>query len=94
MAVNTYKEDEKVSDVSNIKTLLRTVSYLKDYKVQTFFAILMILAQTLIVAILPSFSERAVDVNIANKDVRGLLINEFLETLEGDYENVFFRDEP
>ena len=35
MAVNTYKEDEKVSDVSNIKTLLRTVSYLKDYKVQT-----------------------------------------------------------
>ena len=74
MAVNTYKEDEKVSDVSNIKTLLRTVSYLKDYKVQTFFAILMILAQTLIVAILPSFSERAVDVNIANKDVRGLLI--------------------
>lgn len=74
MAVNTYKEDEKVSDVSNIKTLLRTVSYLKDYKVQTILAILMILAETLIVAILPSFSERAVDVNIANKDARGLLI--------------------
>ena len=28
------------------------------------------------------------------RNVRGLLINEFLETLEGDYENVLFRDEP
>ena len=73
MAVNTYKQDERVSDVSNMKTLLRTVSYLKDYKLQTALAIIMILAQTLIVAILPSFSERAVDVDIANKDVRGLL---------------------
>ena len=43
MAVNTYKEDEKVSDVSNIKTLLRTVSYLREYKVQTALAIIMIL---------------------------------------------------
>ncbi|MBQ2050084.1 MAG: ABC transporter ATP-binding protein, partial [Spirochaetales bacterium] len=73
MAVNTYKEDEKVSDVSNIKTLLRTVSYLRDYKVQTALAIIMILAQTLIVAILPSFSERAVDVDIAGGDIRGLI---------------------
>ena len=55
MAVNTYKQDERVSDVSNMKTLLRTVSYLKDYKLQTALAIIMILAQTLIVAILPSF---------------------------------------
>ena len=73
MAVNTYKEDEKVSDVSNIKTLLRTVSYLREYKVQTALAIIMILMQTLIVAILPAFSERAVDVDIANKDVKGLI---------------------
>ena len=74
MAVNTYKEDENVSNVSNIKTLLRTVSYLKGYKFQSILAILMILLETLIVAILPSFSERAVDVNIAGGDVRGLLI--------------------
>ena len=74
MAVNTYKEDENVSNVSNIKTLLRTVSYLKDYKFQSILAIFMILLETLIVAILPSFSERAVDVNIAGGDVRGLMI--------------------
>lgn len=74
MAVNTYKQDEKVSSASNWKTLLRTVSYLKDYKFKTAIAIVMILAQTLIVAMLPSLTERAVDVNIVGKDTRGLLI--------------------
>ena len=74
MAVNTYKEDENVSNVSNMKTLLRTVSYLKDYKIQTALAIFMILLETLIVAYLPTLSEKAVDVNIANGDVRGLII--------------------
>ena len=74
MAVNTYKQDEKVSSASNWKTLLRTVSYLKDYKFKTAIAIVMILAQTLIVAMLPSLTERAVDVNIVGKDTRGLII--------------------
>ncbi|MBP5552444.1 MAG: ABC transporter ATP-binding protein [Spirochaetales bacterium] len=74
MAVNTYKEDENVSNVSNMKTLLRTVSYLKGYKFQSIMAIVMILLETLIVAMLPSFSERAVDVNIAQGDIRGLMI--------------------
>ena len=73
MAVNTYKEDEKTSDVSNKSVLLRTISYLKDYKLQTAFAILMIIVQTLIVAILPTLSERAVDVDIANADTQGLI---------------------
>ena len=74
MAVNTYKQDEKVSSASNWKTLLRTVSYLKDYKFKTAIAIVMILAQTLIVAMLPSLTERAVDVNIVGKDTKGLII--------------------
>jgi ATP-binding cassette, subfamily B, multidrug efflux pump len=73
MAVNTYKEDEKTSDVSNKSVLLRTISYLKDYKLQTAFAIIMIIVQTLIVAILPTLSERAVDVDIANADTQGLI---------------------
>lgn len=74
MAVNTYKQDEVVSDVSNLQTLGRTISYLKRYKAQTAIAIIMILAQTIIVAMLPTLSERAVDVDIANKDIRGLII--------------------
>ncbi len=73
MAVNTYKQDEKTSDISNKSILLRTISYLKDYKLQTTFAIIMIVLQTLIVAILPTLSERAVDVDIANGDTQGLI---------------------
>ena len=73
MAVNTYKQDEKTSDVSNKSILLRTISYLKDYKLQTAFAIIMIVVETLIVAVLPTLSERAVDVDIANGDTQGLI---------------------
>lgn len=73
MAVNTYKQDEKTSDISNKSILLRTISYLKDYKLQTTFAIIMIVVQTLIVAVLPTLSERAVDVDIANGDTQGLI---------------------
>ena len=73
MAVNTYKQDEKTSDISNKSILLRTISYLKDYKLQTAFAIIMIVVETLIVAVLPTLSERAVDVDIANGDTQGLI---------------------
>ena len=73
MAVNTYKQDEKTSDISNKSILLRTISYLKDYKLQTVFAIIMIVVETLIVAVLPTLSERAVDVDIANGDTQGLI---------------------
>ena len=73
MAVNTYKQDEKTSDISNKSILLRTISYLKDYKLQTTFAIIMIVVETLIVAVLPTLSERAVDVDIANGDSQGLI---------------------
>lgn len=73
MAVNTYKQDEKVSKTSKRSTMLRTMAYLKDYKIQTVIAIIMIVAETLIVAIMPTLSQRAVDVDIANEDVQGLI---------------------
>ncbi len=73
MAVNTYKQDEKVSKTSKRSTMLRTIAYLKDYKFQTAMAIIMIVVETLIVAIMPTLSQRAVDVDIANGDVQGLI---------------------
>jgi len=73
MAVNTYKQDEKISKTSKRSTMLRTIAYLKDYKFQTAIAIIMIVVETLIVAIMPTLSQRAVDVDIANGDVQGLI---------------------
>ncbi|MGX8681841.1 MAG: ABC transporter ATP-binding protein [Spirochaetales bacterium] len=73
MAVNTYRQDEKTSDVSNFKTLTRTLGYLKGYKGRTIISIAMILVQTLIVAIVPMICEYAVDVNIASGDASALI---------------------
>jgi len=73
MAVNTYRQDEKTSDVSNFRTLVRTLGYLKKYRFKTIASIAMILVQTLIVAVLPMICEYAVDVNIANGDAAALI---------------------
>ena len=73
MAVNTYRQDEKTSDVSNFRTLVRTLGYLKKFRLKTIASIAMILVQTLIVAVLPMICEYAVDVNIANGDAAALI---------------------
>lgn len=73
MAVNTYKQDERVAKTSKRNTMIRTIAYLKDYKLQTVLAIIMIILQTLIVAVMPTLSQRAVDVDIANGDINGLI---------------------
>ena len=73
MAVNTYRQDEKTSDVSNFRTLVRTLGYLKKFRFKTIASIAMILVQTLIVAVLPMICEYAVDVNIANGDAAALI---------------------
>ena len=73
MAVNTYRQDEKTSDVSNFRTLVRTLGYLKEFRLKTIASIAMILVQTLIVAVLPMICEYAVDVNIANGDAAALI---------------------
>lgn len=73
MAVNTYKQDERVAKTSKRNTMIRTIAYLKDYKLQTVLAIIMIILQTLIVAVMPTLSQRAVDIDIANGDINGLI---------------------
>ena len=73
MAINTYKQDERVAKTSKRNTMIRTIAYLKDYKLQTVLAIIMIILQTLIVAVMPTLSQRAVDIDIANGDINGLI---------------------
>ena len=64
MAVNTYRQDEKTSDVSNFRTLVRTLGYLQKYRFKTIASIAMILVQTLIVAVLPMICEYAVEAQV------------------------------
>lgn len=73
MSVNTFKEDEYQKEVLKKDTLLRTYRYLLAYKGQIAL-VFFIMAVTIAISMLnPLIMERAIDVHIANKDIRGLL---------------------
>lgn len=74
MSVNSYREDEVQKDVLKKDTLLRLFKYLLRYK-KSIIVVLMIMAVTLVINLItPLLIERAIDVHIANKDMRSLLI--------------------
>ena len=74
MARNATKQDEQVSSVSKGKTLIRLFSYLLDYRGLIAVVFLIMAAATTISIINPLIIERAINVNIANSDTRGLII--------------------
>lgn len=73
MAVNTFKEDEYQKEVLKKDTLIRLYRYLLDYKRQI-VAVLFIMAVTITISLInPLIIEHAVNVNIANQDMEGLM---------------------
>lgn len=74
MSVNSYREDETQQEVLKKDTLLRLFKYLLNYK-KTIAVVLMIMAVTLVINLItPLLIERAIDVHIANKDMKRLLL--------------------
>ena len=72
MPVNSYKEDEKVAEVSKLQTLGRLFSYLLQYKLPI-FGVLLIMAYCVAVSLInPLLIETAIDDYIAVKDFMGL----------------------
>lgn len=74
MAVNAVKDDEYLKTVGKKTTLLRLFRYMLAYKAPIAIVIFIMLISVAISIINPLIIERAVDVNIANKDFRGLLL--------------------
>lgn len=72
MAVNSYKEDEKLEGIGKRETLRRLFSYLLGYKLQVFGVLICMVVTVVISLINPLIIEEAIDVYIANKDMRGL----------------------
>ena len=73
MAVNSYKEDELQREVPKRVTLMRMYRYLFDYK-KEISVVLGIMAVTVAIMLInPLIIERAVNVHVANKDVKALL---------------------
>ncbi|TAH69473.1 MAG: ABC transporter ATP-binding protein [Anaerolineaceae bacterium] len=74
MSINAIKDDEHMSTVSKKTTMVRLFRYLLAYRVTITFVILIMLVTVAISIINPLLIERAIDVHIAQKDLRGLLI--------------------
>ncbi len=74
MSINAIKDDEQMSSVSKKTTMIRLFRYLLTYRVTITIVILIMLVTVAISIINPLLIERAIDVHIADKDVKGLLV--------------------
>lgn len=74
MSVNTFKEDEFQKEVLKKNTIIRLLKYLFKYK-KKIAVVLSVMAVTIAVSMVnPLLIERAVNVEVADKDVKGLLV--------------------
>ena len=73
MAVNSFREDEKSSGVSNTVTLKRLLSYLLAYKKQIIIVLLIMAYASTVSLINPLIMESAIDNHIQSGDFKGLL---------------------
>ena len=74
MSVNAVKEDELLHSVSKKTTLLRLFKYMLAYKLPIFAVIMIMLVTVSISIVNPLIIQHAIDVNIADKNLQGLLI--------------------
>jgi ATP-binding cassette subfamily B protein len=74
MAKNTVKQDEDLKILSNTKITKRLFSYLKSYKLKVFIVVLLLIFVMAVNIINPYLLKVAIDDNIKNNDLRGLLI--------------------
>lgn len=74
MSINAIKEDELSRSVSKKVTLLRLFRYMLAYKLKITAVVIIMLCVVTISIVNPLIMQRAIDVNIANKDMKGLFL--------------------
>ncbi|WMJ85435.1 ABC transporter ATP-binding protein [Anaerocolumna sp. MB42-C2] len=73
MSVNAIRDDEKSVNTGKLNTLLRLFKYLLTYKKEIIFVLIIMACTVSISLINPLIVEYAIDVNIANHDINGLV---------------------
>lgn len=73
MAINTFREDEKIDHSINLNVLFRLLSYLKNYKKNVLFAMLLMLIAVTVNIINPYFIKIGIDEYISENNTRGLI---------------------
>ena len=74
MSVNSFREDEEQKEVLKLDTLMRLYRYLLKYGKKIVIVLLIMCVTIAINLINPLIIERAVNVHIANKDMKGLML--------------------
>ncbi len=74
MSINSYKEDEQVSQASKTQTLLRLLSYLLAYKKEIISVLLIMTFCVAVSLINPLLIEEAVDKYISIGNLKGLVL--------------------
>lgn len=74
MARNTYREDEKLRETVNIKTVLRLFSYLQPYKKEVAKTLFLIAVVIVVSLANPLLLRLAINDYIANKNMLGLAV--------------------
>ncbi len=71
---NNYKKDEDFSTLTKTEVLRRIFSYFKPYKKEIVLMVVFIAAASVIASTLPLFASHLVDVEIVNRNLRGVVI--------------------
>ena len=69
-----YKKDEASSRVGKGETIKRILSYCADYKARVVIISVIAVLSAGLKTVIPLFTEKAVDVDIANGDIKGLFV--------------------
>lgn len=72
MAVNSFREDERLEGIGKAETLKRLFSYMIRYKLQIFGVVICMMITVGISLINPLMIEAAIDIYIAGRDMNGL----------------------
>ncbi len=74
MAANSFREDEKMNHTDRKKIIRRMIKYLLPHKGKIFLVLLTLAISVAVSLISPLLIERAIDVHVANEDMKGLFI--------------------
>lgn len=74
MAINTYKKDEEAVKTSRKNLFIRVLGYYSKYSWKIVFILFLVVLGVGLSTVLPLFERHALDVNVANKDIHGLMV--------------------
>jgi len=74
MPINSFREDEKLNEAVNIKTVIRLFSYLKPYGIPVMQTLLLMGVAVSVELFNPYFLKLGIDSFIKNEDIKGLML--------------------